>query len=285
MTTPTLEAAADQGNQKAIAVSAGNSPWAHDYARELRSTVLRYTARLPRNVQRHLGPSELDHACDRQVIGKMAGAYLERGVESDNHVSDPWASIVGTALHGYLEQAFGWDSHNGPVAGRWLTERKVVPDPGSAQPHPGTADLYDKATRTLVDHKCQGESVRDALRRHGPPQHYFGQMLLYAVGYMHAGYEVDRIVLASWPRTKSSLDDFYCWEHPVTAADIQYVIDLIARTETREHVARYVAAGELDLFEIPATPADASCHYCPFYRPQAAYDATIRGCPGTVRQR
>src|SRR5512146_2080184 len=153
MTTPTLEAAATQGNQKAIAVSAGNTPWAHDYARELRSTVIRYASHLPRNVQRHLGPSELDHACDRQVIGKMAGAYLEHGVESDNHVSDPWASIVGTALHGYLEQAFGWDSVNGPVPGRWFTERKATPDPGRPNPHPGTADLYDARTRTLVDHK------------------------------------------------------------------------------------------------------------------------------------
>lgn len=282
MTSPTLDAAADQGSRKAERATAGNTPWAHDYANELRSTIFRYAARLPRNVQRQLGPSELDYACDRQVIGKMAGVHLGG---SDNHISDPWASIVGTALHAFFEQAFGWDSEHGPVPGRWLTERRVTPDPSSASPHPGTADLFDTKTLSLIDWKNQSESVRDKLRRDGPPQHYFGQMLLYAVGYMNLGYKVHRIVLASMPRTKSSLDDMYVWEHVITADDIQYVIDLMAKTETREQLAKYVAAGELNVFDIPMTPSDSECHYCFLYRPQAAYDPAIRGCPGTVQPR
>lgn len=285
MTSPSLEAAADQSSQRIVLASNGNTPWAQGYAELLRETVIRRAGRQERNVQRRLGPSELDHACDRMVIGKMAGARADDSKprdEGDNHISDPWASIVGTAIHAWLEDAFQWDNSHGPVRDRWFTERRVTPDPGSEQPHPGTADLYDRVTSSLVDHKGQSEGVRDKLRRSGPPQHYFGQMLLYATGYMHLGYPVDRIVLASWPRTKSSLDDLYIWEHAVTTGDVLYVVDLIEKTRVREEVSKHVAAGAIDLYDIPMTPVDESCHYCPFYRPQAAYDPSVRGCPGTV---
>ncbi len=239
--------------------SNGNSPWAQRYARELRDVVFRYAARSPRTLQRHLGPSELGQPCDRQVITKMAGPAH---ILDTNHISDPWASIVGTAIHAFLEEAFGWDSAEGPIKDRWLTERRVTPDPASPEPHPGTADLYDATTRTLVDHKGQGEGVRAKLRAQGPPVHYRMQMLLYAAGYMHEGFPVDRVALVSWPRTKSTLDDMYVWEHVLTGEDLEEVVALIEKTKVREDLAKFVAAGELDWRDIPATPSDEGCHYC-----------------------
>src|SRR5579859_2108510 len=130
----------------------GNTPWAQRYSQELRDVVTRYAARLPRNVQRHLGPSELGHVCDRQVIGKMAGVTFG-GTAGAVGGMYAWASMVGTAIHAFMEQAFTWDSESGLNPGRWLTERRVTPDPGSPGPHPGTADLYDGLYRALVDHK------------------------------------------------------------------------------------------------------------------------------------
>jgi hypothetical protein len=268
----------------------GNSAWAQRYSQELREVVVRYADRLPRNVQRHLGPSELGHLCDRQLVGKMAGVSL--GTGGGNHMHDPWASIVGTAIHAFLEEAFKWESgrlieeiaatHIGSLNPRWYTEKRVTPDPVSASPHPGTADLYDAQNFTLNDHKCQSEGVRDKLRRDGMPHHYFMQMLLYAVGYMHEGYRVDRVCLVSWPRTKSTLDDMYVYEHVITAEDIALVVDLIERTEVRENLAAYVTAGELNLFDIPALPSDSDCQYCPFFRPDAATNPNVKGCPGTA---
>jgi len=164
---------------------------------------------------------------------------------------------------------------------RWYTEKKVTPDPQSPSPHPGTADLYDAATFTLNDHKCQSEGVRDKLRRNGPPHHYFMQMLLYAVGYMHEGFEVQRVCLVSWPRTHSSLDDMFVWEHVITPEDMDLVVDLIEKTEIREQLAALMVKGEIGLFEIPATPSDEDCQWCPFFRPDAAYNPAIKGCPGT----
>lgn len=247
--------------------------WAEGYGNELRGIVTRYANRLPRNVQRHLGPSELGAACDRQVVGKMAG------VKSTNHVADPWASIMGTAGHAFVADAFDWDNeHNGYL--RWLTEARVTPDPG-ADPHPGTADLYDTYLRCVVDHKFQGDSTRAKLKSSGPPRHYYVQLLLYARGYLNLGLPVERVVIASWPRTKSSLDDMYVWSHVPTEEDWQLVRDILVQTAFRQQVADAVRAGSFDLMDVPATPEDDSCFFCFLYRPQAKYDG-LYGCPGTL---
>lgn len=297
---PTLEAwAAQSRNASPLLAMNGNSAWAQRYSQELREVVIRYADRLPRNVQRHLGPSELGHYCDRQLVGKMAGVSL--GAGGTNHMHDPWASIVGTAIHAFLEETFKWEGNrliaearmNTPVgqpfpeaSPRWWTERKVCPDPGMPSPHPGTADLYDAQTLTLTDHKCQSEGVRDKLRRNGPPHHYFMQMLLYAVGYINEGMDVQRVALVSWPRTHSTLDDMYVWEHVITDEDIAAVVDLIEKTAVREELAKLVVTGEVGFFELPATPSADDCQYCPFFRPDAASNPKVHGCPGTaVNQR
>lgn len=284
MTEDKLAAWAAQGRTASpVLAMNGSSAWAQRYSQELREVVVRYADRLPRNVQRHLGPSELGHHCDRQLVAKMAGVSLGTG---GNNMHDPWASIVGTAIHAFLEEAFKWESQwNTPATApgiRWFTEKRVTPDPSSPEPHPGTADLYDAQNFCLNDHKCQSEGVRDKLRRHGPPHHYFMQMLLYAVGYMHEGYRVDRVCLVSWPRTKSSLDDMYVWEHVITADDIALVVELIRKTEIREKLAKFVVSGELKWQDIPATPSDDDCQYCPLFRPDAATNPRINGCAGTA---
>jgi hypothetical protein len=107
-------------------------------------------------------------------------------------------------------------------------------------------------------------------------------MLLYAVGYMHENMQVDRICLVSWPRTHSTMDDMYVWEHTITAADIALVVDLIEKTEIREQLAAIVVRGDLALMEIPALPSENDCQYCPFFRPDAAVNPNVRGCPGTA---
>lgn len=246
--------------------------WAASYGQTLKGIVTRYAQRLPRNVQKHLGPSELGHECDRQVVAKMAGAKIT------NHVADPWASVMGTAGHAFVADAFDWDNtHNGYL--RWLTEARVTPDPGP-DPHPGTADLYDAFYRCVVDHKFQGDSTRAKLKSSGPPRHYLVQLLLYRRGYLHLGLPVDRIVIASWPRTKSTLNDMYVWSHVPTAADDKLVDDVLAQTRFRQEVANAVTAGRFDLMDVPASPEDTECFFCGLYRPQAFYDGAY-GCPGT----
>ena len=269
---------AAQPSVSPLYASSGNSPWAVRYSQELKDAVIRYAERLPRNVQRHLGPSELGHKCDRQLVGKMAGVSFGGG--GGNRLNDPWASIVGTALHAFFDQAFTWDSQYGRNPGRWLSETRVTPDPGAAQPHPGTADLFDKLYLTLTDHKCQSEAIRARLRSGGPPYHYRIQMLLYALGYLHQGYDVRRIALASWPRTKSTLTDMFVWEREITADDLREVSGVLDKTALREQLAGYVASGALSFWDVPAAPSIDDCEYCPFFSPGAMKDRTAMGCPG-----
>lgn len=275
-----LAAFSQQSTVSPVYVANGNSPWAQRYAQELRDVVIRYAARLPRNMQRHLGPSELGHHCHRQLVGKMAGVAFGHG--GGNRLHDPWASVVGTALHALFEQAFQWDAREGINLERWATECRVTPDPLAVQPHPGTADLYDFTYNTLGDHKCQSEAIRTRLRRDGPPFHYYIQLLLYAIGYMNLGFPVERIALISWPRTKSTLDDLYVWEKTITNADLLAVEEVLKKTVIREDAAQLVSQGRLGFFEVPATPSESDCQYCPFFNPAAMEDGTSAGCPGTA---
>lgn len=274
-----LEAFASAPTVSPLHVQSGNTPWAQRYTSDLRDVVTRYADRLPRNLQRHLGPSELGHKCHRQLIGKMAGVDFGRG--GGNLLHDPWPSVVGTALHAFFEQAFAWDAEHGRSPGRWLTEKRVTPDPGAASPHPGTADMYDAMYRAVVDWKMQSEAIRLRLRRDGPPYHYYIQMLLYAIGYMHLGFPVERVVLVSWPRTKSSMNDVYAWEKPLTAADFAEAESVLEKTALREQIARWVAAGSVSFWDIPATPSADDCTYCVFFNPAAREEGTSKGCPGT----
>lgn len=247
--------------------------WAERYREEIRGIVTRYANRLPRSVQKRLGPSEVGHLCDRQVIGKMAGA------PATNHVADPWASIMGTAGHAFFADAFNWDNvHNDYL--RWLTEKRVTPDPGPSA-HPGTADIYDAFNRCVVDWKFQADSTRAKLKSHGPPRHYYVQILLYRRGYLNLGLPVDRVAIVSLPRTKSTMDDMYVWSHVPTPADDRLIEDVLTQTRFREEVAVWVREGRLSLMDVPATPDHDECFWCSLYRPQSAYDGQY-GCPGAI---
>lgn len=254
-------------------VTHGTDRWAESYGRLMKQVVTRYADRLPRNVQRHLGPSELGHECDRQVVAKMAGSRMT------NNVTDPWASVMGTAGHAFVADAFSWDNARAGQL-RWITEARVVPDPGD-DPHPGTADLYDTLEQAVVDHKFQGDSTRAQLRLKGPPMHYRVQLLLYRRGYLNLGLPVRRVAIVSWPRTKSSLDEMYVWSHVPTEEDERLVDSILVQTRFRQQVADQVRAGRLSVMDVPAAPSDSECYFCGLYRPQAAHDGEY-GCPGTL---
>lgn len=248
----------------------GNTPWASRYAAELRRVVVEHAARAPRSLQQHLGPSELGAACDRQVVGKMAA------LPATNHVVDPWPSIVGTALHAWMAEAFTADNLRHGVA-RWIAEQRVTPHPD----HPGTADLYDGLEQAVVDHKNLGETTLAKVRAAaGPPRKYVVQLKLYGLGYARMGLPVKRVVIAAYPRTKSTLDELYVWEAPFSADDPQ-LAEVFHQTDYRRVWADQVTAGGLDIAQIPRSPSDDECYFCPFYRPQSGRDGGA-GCPGTT---
>jgi hypothetical protein len=247
----------------------GNTAWASRYAAEIRRVVTAAAERAPRSQQVHLGPSELGAACDRQVVAKMA--RLPR----TNHVSDPWPSILGTATHAWLADAFSADNERmGRI--RWVPEQRVVPHPN----HPGTADLYDADELSVDDHKVLGQTSMQKVRSpNGPPRNYQVQLLLYAKGYRLLGLPVKRVALIAYPRTAPSLDGLYVWERPYTPADDELIAEVFEQTEYRRQWAVAVLTGAAQIADVPATPDSGECMWCPIYRPQAARDGG-NGCPG-----
>lgn len=249
----------------------GNSEWASRYARELRGVIVRQANLAPRSQQVHLGPSELGAECDRQVVGKLVGA------SRTNNVSDPWPSIIGSATHAWLAQACNDDNLRDHML-RWITETRVTPHPL----YPGSADLYDAQEQAVVDWKVLGATTLSKIKSPaGPPQRYKVQLLLYARGYRNLGLPVKRVVLAALPRTAATLDGMFCWERVYTPSDDELVDEVLQRTEIRQLAANEILAGRMTLEQVRITPDDDGCFFCPFYRPQSAYDHGP-GCPGTL---
>lgn len=251
----------------------GNTPWASRYAAELRRVVHEHSAASARTMQRHLGPSELGVPCDRQVAGKMAGLPVT------NHVVDPWASILGTATHAWLADAFEGDNQR--HGQRWLPEQRVTPHPD----HPGTGDLYDGLEFAVVDHKILGESSMAKIRHaSGPPLKYVIQLMLYGKGFRVMGLPVKRLALAAYPRTSHTLDGLYVWERASGPEDDAFLEAVFAHTAYRKELAQQLMSGRLSFTDIAPAPDDDECFFCPFYRPQSAKDGGP-GCPGPRPQK
>jgi hypothetical protein len=247
----------------------GNTPWASRYAAELRRVVVEQANGSARNLQRHLGPSELGSPCDRQVAGKLAG------LPATNHVVDPWASVIGTAVHAWLADAFMAANAQLDFP-RWLAEQRVTPHPD----HPGTGDLYDAVELACVDHKILGESSMAKVRSAaGPPIRYIVQLILYGKGFRVMGLPVRRIALAAYPRSAASLDGLYVWERPTGPEDDPLIEEVFKLTDKRKAMAEEIRSGRKSLTDISSAPDDDECFFCPFYRPQSAHD-NGPGCPG-----
>jgi len=248
----------------------GNTEWAARMARTVKDVVIRASNRAPRSLQVHLGPSELGVECDRQVVGKLVSE------PRTNHVADPWPSVVGTAVHAWLADAFEADNQLTDQQ-RWYAERRVTPHPE----HPGTGDLYDAHERAVLDHKCLGQTSLDKVRSGRVPRKYRRQLLLYGLGFLRRGLPVERVGIIAYPRTGSTLDSLYVWEAPFDGDAYIELADTFAETARRKRQAAEVLTGHLTLAQVPRAPSSDECYFCPFYRPQSGHDGGP-GCPGTV---
>lgn len=237
---------------------------------ELREIFVRQAHREPRAEQKAPGPSELGTECDRMAVSKMAG------IPTTWHGIDPWPSIVGLALDAWLKRYFQNENRLNGFQ-RWITDGRSAAHPR----YPGTFDVYDTVTFTLIDMKAQGDSTRAKLMQpEGPGPRYRGQLLLYARGWRLAGWRVDRVAIVSLPRTKSSLREMYVWDMPLTRDTDEETDRLLLAIEARRHAAQLVQGGQLPIEQITRKPGE-ECSFCSWYRPESARDGDFtRGCPG-----
>lgn len=234
-----------------------------DLAALVRDVVTRADATSPRSTQRSIGPSEIGHECPRRIAYRLMG---EPAVSSGG---DPWPAIVGTATHSWLADAF--EAANERMGyRRFLTEQRVQIRDGIS----GTADVLDTDTGTVLDHKLPGTTAMRSYKQHGPSTVYRVQAHLYGLGFTTAGYDVQRVAIAYYPRG-GMLSGLHTWSEPFDAAIAN---DALTRHDQILEAACALAVDDYPehYAHIPAV-AGHSCTWCPWFSPGAQVG---RSCPG-----
>ncbi len=222
----------------------------------------------PRSKQVAIGPSEIGDPCDRRL------AYRLAEVGSVNRTFDPWAAIVGTALHSWLEEAFqAWNRDHSDSP--WATETPVV----LSEFVKGRSDLYHKEWGCVIDHKGAGPDVMRKYRKDGPPTGYKVQVHCYGYGYERLGFPVKKVALAFYPRA-GWLRDLYVWSEDYDRSIAEAALNRMSRIATELMSADILNKGHR-WENVPAAPSN-NCGFCPYYVPDRDFErgADEHGCPG-----
>lgn len=216
--------------------------------------IIEHAANRPRSLQTAVGCSALGTVCQRQLAFRVANVPTSRRRQPS------WVATIGVSVHAYLETVFAGGD-------RWLTEQPVVVEHDGVTV-PGTVDLYDKHTRTVVDFKVVGDSTLNKARRGDVSDQYLTQVNLYGLGLTQAGHNVANVAVLFLPKTKE-LSDAVFVDRPFDA------------TLARSAMSRYasiVLAVRNGATPKDFTPTDAPCMWCDWYDPNSSdYDKACRG--------
>jgi hypothetical protein len=246
----------------------GDNPEAASLKQDLIEIIKWYDKQNPRSAQVQLGPSEIGDPCDRRIGYRLAG------IEPVNVDFDPFPSIVGVALHSWLDEAVqAWCKAHESRA--WLTETPVELGPFIR----GQSDLYNTERAMVIDHKGVGPDLMKKYRKEGPPPGYVIQVHVYGLGYEQKGYPVKKVALAFYPRA-GWLKDMYVWVQDYDRSIGQRAIDRMYRI-AQNLISLDVLKQSHRWEQVPATPSN-SCGFCPWYDKRRDVDqiADDRGCPG-----
>lgn len=213
----------------------------------------------PRTLQTAVGCSALGTPCDRQLAFRINGSQPVRARETS------WVATIGISVHAYLETIFS-------AGDRWLSEVPVKVTHGSVS-IPGTVDLYDKETKTVVDFKVVADTTLSNARAGRVSDQYLTQVNLYALGLHQLGHPVDNVAIFFLPKTKE-LSAGVFFERPVD------------KTLTVLALQRYAAikiALDNNAKVTDFAPTNAPCDWCDWYDPTAAA-TDVKSCRGVLPQ-
>lgn len=226
-------------------------------------TVKHAGSRAPRSLQKVIGPSGIGMPCTRRL------AYTLCDHPAVNTGGDPWASIIGTAVHAWMEETYKAENQRLGQE-RYLIEKRLHIR-GNIY---GSADLFDRATGTNLDWKIVGPDQLTKYRKNGPGSQYEVQAHLYGLGQENAGEHVNDVAIVFLPRG-GRIDGLHVWCEPY---------DRSIALGALERMDNVLAA--LHALDPPVNPqawamfpaAESYCTFCPFFQPGST--DLNQGCPG-----
>lgn len=225
-------------------------------------------AESPRSKQVLMGPSEIGDPCTRRIGYRLAE------VPACNTWFDPWAAIVGTACHSWLDAAVSqWLAANGSDEFNTETELAV------SEFVQGHSDLYWRPHRMVVDYKTAGPTAMKKLKADGPSVGYQTQTHMYGYGFERMGWPVEKVALVFLPRA-GWLRDMVVWTADYDRGVAQAALDRqiqIAHTVVSLDILTHSHRWE----QLEAVPSNA-CGWCPWFNSMKDKDsgADAYGCPG-----
>lgn len=231
---------------------------------DLTEIILNASNNSARSKQVGLGCSEAGQECDLRL------AYRIADMPAVHNGGDPWPAIVGTSIHGWMEQAVN-DFQGIHETKRWITELAVYPDTIVA----GHTDLYDQETFTVLDWKFPSPDNLKKMKLDGPSAQYVTQVQLYGLGHERAGRRVERVGIVALGR-QGWLKDLWVWTIPY---DREHALGAVRRIF--ELGDKMIALGlpESDRWEEIERSPTRLCSWCNYWNRNAT-TPTSKGCPG-----
>jgi hypothetical protein len=222
----------------------------------------------PRGHQVLIGPSEIGDLCDRRI------GYRIAQIPACNEDFDPWAAVMGTAVHSWLQEAVnGWMAASG--TSDWVAETTLAVNEFVE----GHCDLYWAPYKTVIDWKTQGPTIFKNTQANGPSLGYIIQAHVYGYGFEQAGVPVERVALAFLSRA-GWLKNMYVWSAPYDRSLAEMAMSRLYGIAQQIMSANILTESQR-WDDITATPSN-TCGFCPWYNPGKEPDqgADHNGCPG-----
>jgi hypothetical protein len=234
----------------------------------IKDMISDHMARHERSLQSEIGVSEVGTPCVRKLVYKLGG------MPETNERKNSWRPTVGTAVHAWLAEACLAYNATYDIE-RFLVERSVSPGEIDGVPLTGHGDVYDVASKTVLDWKVVGPTTLKDVRAHGPSITYRVQIHGYGEGFSALGHEVETVAIVYLP-SNGELSDMVYWSEPFQPAIIARAL---SRATHLVQAAKLIGWGELARLSFTATDY---CEHCPWFAPDQVSETPEKGrCNGS----
>lgn len=235
----------------------------------LTEIIMWQAARAPRSLQANIGPSEIGSPCDRQI------AYRIAGTPEVNLRQDPWAGIIGTAIHRWLQEAVqAWIHDRSEFEPqRLFTEIEL----NLGDLITGHCDLYDAETETVIDWKTVGPNALKDVEAGRISVGYMIQTQVYGYMFAQQNIPVKRVSLVFIPRA-SSLNRLRVWSALYDPTVAQAAFARLSRIATE--VMRLNLLNKSHTWAEVSAEGGDHCGFCPMFQAHRVAPADATGCPG-----